>query len=104
MARPGLEEQVEQTQVTQQKVAKVLATPSGDDATRQKVAKMFVHYYFWILILIIAGVPLYNYLMFKHAGSPGLIVSLKDAILTYSAVAGPTFGLVVAYYFKSKND
>lgn len=86
----------------QDKVSAVLL--SGDDETRQQVARMFVHYYFAIFIMIIVGVPLYNYLMFKHADSPNLVISLKDAILTYSAVAGPTFGLVVAYYFKSKSD
>ena len=101
---PKKPEDVETAIKGQSQVTKLISTQSGDDETRQKVAKMFVHYYFAILVLIIIGVPLYNYLMYKHASSPGLVISIKDAILTYSAVAGPTFGLVVAYYFKSKPE
>lgn len=98
-------DQLEQDKASQEQVAKVISSStSGDDETRQKVAKMFVHYYFSLFILIIIGVPVYNYLMYQVAHSPNLIISIKDAILTYSAVAGPTFGLVVAYYFKSKSD
>ena len=94
--------EIEAAKADQEQLAKAISvSPPGDDETRQKVARMFVHYYFLIMVLIITGVPLYNFLMFKHADSPSLIVSLKDAILTYSAVAGPTFGLVVAYYFKN---
>jgi len=75
-----------------------------DNETRQEVAKKFVKYYFVILILIIVGVPTYNYLVYRSARSIDLLLPLKDIILTYSAVVGPTLGLVVAYYFKTKND
>lgn len=74
-----------------------------DSDTRQNIAKKFVRYYFNIMILIIVGVPIYNYLM-SRSGSPQLVISIKDALLTYSAVVGPTIGLVMAYYFKSKSD
>lgn len=76
----------------------------ADSETRQKLARKFVNFYFWILVLIIIFVPIYNYLMtLSHQSS--LVISLKDTILTYSAVVGSTFGLVVAYYFQSnKND
>jgi Na+/glutamate symporter len=72
--------------------------------TRQALAKRFINYYFIILILVIVGVPIYNYLMYQVARQPDLIISIKDAILTYSAVTGSTFGLVVAYYFQSKKE
>jgi len=74
-----------------------------DDDTRQKVARKFVDFYFGILILIVIGVPFYNYLIFEYTGSTDLVLSFKDAILTYSAVVGPTVGLVVAYYFKNNS-
>jgi hypothetical protein len=75
-----------------------------DDDTRQEVAKKFVRYYFLLLTLIIIGVPAYNAVMYALVHSNDLNISIKDAILTYSAVVGPTVGLVVAYYFKSKQE
>ena len=75
-----------------------------DSETRQKLAMRFVNYYFFGLVLIIVGVPLYNYLMNRTMGTKPLVISIKDALLAYSAVVGPTFGLVVAYYFKSESD
>lgn len=71
--------------------------------TRKEVALKFVKFYFLILIIIIVGVPLYNYAVSRGEYSEALIIPLKDTILTYSAVVGPTVGLVVAYYFKSKS-
>jgi cytochrome c-type biogenesis protein CcmH/NrfG len=75
-----------------------------DDDTRQEVARKFVRYYFLLLMLIIIGVPAYNMGMYMLVGNNDLAISFKDAILTYSAVVGPTVGLVVAYYFKSKQE
>lgn len=75
-----------------------------DDDTRQEVAKKFVNFYFWLLVLVLVGVPLYNSLMYVLHGNADLSISLKDTILTYSAVVGPTVGLVVAYYFKTHSD
>lgn len=75
-----------------------------DDDTRQEVARKFVRYYFLLLMLIIIGVPAYNATMYALVSNNDLAISFKDAILTYSAVVGPTVGLVVAYYFKSKQE
>lgn len=75
-----------------------------DNRTRQGIAKKFVTYYFAILIVIIVGVPAYNLAAYALTGNSSLAISFKDAILTYSAVVGPTVGLVVAYYFKTRND
>ena len=75
-----------------------------DDDTRQEVARKFVRYYFLLLMLIIIGVPAYNATMYALVNNNDLAISFKDAILTYSAVVGPTVGLVVAYYFKSKQE
>lgn len=81
-----------------------LTSREKEDDTRQDVTRKFVRYYFGILIAIIAGVPLYNLAMMYIMGKPDLLIPLKDAILTYSAVVGPTFGLVVAYYFKTTKE
>lgn len=75
-----------------------------EDDTRQDITRKFVRFYFGILIAIIAGVPIYNLACFYLTGQRDLLIPLKDAILTYSAVVGPTFGLVVAYYFKTSKD
>lgn len=75
-----------------------------DTDTRQKIARIFVYFYFAIMIIVIIGVPAYNATMYALAGNNELAISLKDTILTYSAVVGPTVGLVVAYYFKSKQE
>lgn len=82
-----------------------LTSQEKDDNTRQDVARKFVRYYFGILIGIVALVPAYNLASYALFHDPSLLIPFKDAILTYSAVVGPTFGLVVAYYFKtSKQD
>lgn len=84
--------------------AQIVSSSQKDDDTRQEVARKFVRYYFLLLALIIVGVPAYNAVMYALAHTNDLSVSLKDAILTYSAVVGPTVGLVVAYYFKTKRE
>lgn len=81
-----------------------LTPQEKDDDTRQDVTRKFVRYYFGILIAIIIGVPLYNLGCFYLTGNNDLLIPFKDAILTYSAVVGPTFGLVVAYYFKTTKE
>lgn len=75
-----------------------------DDDTRQEVARKFVRYYFLLLMVIIIGVPAYNAVMYMIVDNNDLAIPFKDAILTYSAVVGPTVGLVVAYYFKSHQE
>lgn len=45
-----------------------------------------------------------DFACFYLTGKTDLLIPSKDAILTYSAVVGPTFGLVVAYYFKTTRD
>ena len=69
---------------------------------RNTLAMTFVYCYFGILALIIFGVPIYNFLMLSIADEPLAVISVKDAILTYNAVVGSAFGLVVAYYFQSR--
>lgn len=82
-----------------------LKSQEKDDNTRQDVARKFVNYYFWILIGIAFLIPAYNLGMYALFHDAALLIPFKDAILTYSAVVGPTFGLVIAYYFKtSKNE
>ena len=86
-------------------VADVWASSKArEDQTRQEVARKFVRYYFLILLIIIVGVPVYNYFIYNLTGDGKLFIDLKDAVLTYSAVVGPTMGLVVAYYFRTEKS
>lgn len=95
---------IEEQKDTQAEIAAKLASGTRDDETRQEVAKKFVRYYFEILLLIIIGIPIYNLVVYRLSQSTELAIPFKDAILTYSAIVGPTLGLVVAYYFESKKD
>ncbi len=81
-----------------------LSSQEKEDDTRQDVTKKFVKYYFWIMIALMIVTPLYNLATFWLFRNETLLIPFKDAILTYSAVVGPTFGLVVAYYFKTSRD
>lgn len=75
-----------------------------DGEVRSELALKFVYLYFVLLGLVIIGVPIYNYLMYSVADKPELIISIKDALLTFSAILGSTFGLVIAYYFQNKDS
>lgn len=86
----------------EQSAAQIAA--AQDTATRQTLAKMFVYFYFGLLLLIIIGVPSYNYFVYKLTHDHTLVISIKDALLTYSGVMGPTFGMVITYYFQSKTN
>lgn len=95
-------EELEDDKESQEQLAQdIIAIQESD--MRSNMARKFVHYYFGIMSLIIIGVPVYNYLM-SRADKAALAISIKDALLTYSAVVGPTIGLVVAYYFKSDKN
>jgi hypothetical protein len=93
-----------QIQTGRQYEARSKTSKEVEDETRQEVAKNFVRYYFIILVAILVMVPIYNFLSVKFLQNTDLIIPLKDTILTYSAVVGPTVGLVVAYYFKNDHE
>lgn len=83
--------------------ATLFKTSDDKDAdTRQKVAICCVIGYFSGLILILLGVPFYNYAAATRESE--LLLSLKDTLLTYQAVVGTLVGAVVAYYFKTQLD
>lgn len=86
----------------EQSAAQIAGTQ--DNATRQQLAKMFVYFYFGLLLLIIVGVPGYDYFVYKATHEAALVISIKDALLTYSGIMGSTFGMVVTYYFQSKSN
>jgi hypothetical protein len=75
-----------------------------DDTTRQRVALLCVVGYFAGLLLILLGVPFYNYIAIARADDQRLLLDLKDTLLAYQAIVGTLVGAVVAYYFKSKLD
>lgn len=81
-----------------------LSSQEKEDDTRHEVTRKFVKYYFWILIILMVTTPAYNIISFWLFQKNDLLIPFKDAILTYSAVVGPTFGLVVAYYFKTSRE
>ena len=93
------EENAEQIELA----AALAKTSDEKDAdTRQKVAMWCVIGYFAGLILILIGVPIYNYLAVTRVADQTLLLDLKDTLLTYQAVVGTLVGAVVAYYFKTQ--
>lgn len=103
MARQRIDKLSGETEELESSISGIENIPI-DDQTRKEVALRFVKYYFLILILIVIGVPVYNLVVAANNYSDAIIIPLKDTVLTYSAVVGPTLGLVIAYYFKSKGD
>lgn len=73
-----------------------------DAKTRHELAGVFVICYFILFLIVLAGVPAYNFLVYARLNeAQELILPLKDILLAYSAIVGPTVGMVIAYYFKS---
>lgn len=97
-------EQIGQTYQVQATSSDRLSPEEQDTTTRQDVARKFVRYYFGILLLIVIGIPFYTLSVYALFHNDTVTIPFKDAILTYSAVVGPTFGLVVAYYFKTGKE
>jgi hypothetical protein len=86
-----------------QAIVELVKTPAEQEAaTRHMLAMWCTIGYFSTLILILIGVPLYNY--WAAARRADLILSLKDTLLVYQAVVGTLVGAVVAYYFKTQLD
>ncbi len=73
-------------------------------ATRDRMAKSFMRWYFGLLTLIMIGIPFYNLVARVVTGGDGYKVALLDIIQGYSSIVGPLFGFVIAYYFKNKNE
>lgn len=77
----------------------------SDTWTRHKVALLFVGAYFFLLTILIIGIPLYNLFAFKVTYSENvLIIPLGDTVQGYSAIVGPALGFVIGYYFKTRNE
>jgi hypothetical protein len=77
--------------------------PEKRDAdTRQKIAKLFIIWYFALLLAILIGMPIYNLVAFATTGNEDLFVNMKDVLQVYSSIVGPLAGFVIAYYFKNK--
>ena len=79
-----------------------VTSPFDEGQTRHEVAKLFAQFYFFIIVLIFIGVLIFNYLSYRSFKDPAILVPLKDILLTYAAIIGPTLGLVIAYYFENK--
>ena len=80
------------------------AAKRGEYATRDKMAKSFMRWYFGLLTLIIVGIPIYSLLARVATGGDEYKVELLDIVQGYSSIVGPLFGFVIAYYFKNKNE
>ncbi len=72
--------------------------------TRNELARNFMRWYFWILVLLLVGIPVYNLVAHQVTGDDAYMLTPVDMIQTYTSVVGPLFGFVIAYYFKNKND
>lgn len=100
----SLEKVTESSGDQKQAVAAIVKdSQAKDDDTRQRVAMWCVVGYFACLVLILVGIPLYNYIAFTR-GQEKLLLDLKDTLLAYQAVVGTLVGAVVAYYFKTQLD
>lgn len=63
---------------------------------RGEIAQYFVRGYFYLLTLIILGIPLYNLY-----AEQTIQLDLAEILQGYSAIIGPLIGFVIAYYFKT---
>ena len=70
--------------------------------TRERIAYLFVRGYFLLFVLVIVGVPLYNFLTVRELKSQALAINLNDILLTFSSIVGSALGFVIGYYFKAK--
>lgn len=71
------------------------------DKTRSTIALFVVKGYFYLIGIVLVGIPIYN----LYVISPDLILSIKDMISVISGSMSGIFGFVVGYYFKgTEND
>jgi hypothetical protein len=69
------------------------------DTKRSQIALIFVWSYVLTVIIIIIGIPLYNWAI----GQPKLI-EIDTTLAQLGALIGSPLGFVVGYYFKEDKD
>ena len=73
--------------------------------TQSDLAKMFIKWYFAILVIILVYVPIYNWSathLFGESGEEALI-SVRDAFLMVSGAVTPLLAFVLGHYFKGRD-
>jgi hypothetical protein len=70
------------------------------DETRSEIALFVVHSFFYLIGIVLIGVPIYNQFAY-----PDIRLSVVDIVTVLAGVISGPFGFVVGYYFKgSEND
>ena len=71
-----------------------------EDKTRSALGKIFVRWFFLLLILILVGWTLYNIFIYGQVGNTELFVDMKTLIPVVWSVIGTPLWFVMGYYFK----
>lgn len=71
--------------------------------TQSDLAKMFIGWYFIILIVILVYVPAHNYVVTKYLEGAGDLLSARDAFMMVSSTVTPILAFVLGHYFKGKD-
>ena len=74
------------------------------DKTRSKIAFAFTVGYFSLLATTLIGVPVYNMIVLKIAGTSEVTLQLQDILLAISGITSGPIGFVVGYYFKGSEQ
>jgi len=74
------------------------APPSHLDESRSKIAFLFVKWYFFFIIVILLGAPIYN-MIAGHSDN----LDVSKLLNQIATLLGTPLGFVVGYYFKEKN-
>ncbi len=73
--------------------------------TQSDLAKIFIKWYFVILIVVLLYVPFYNWIATHFLGGNGkdTLISVRDAFLMISGAVTPLLAFVLGHYFKGKD-
>lgn len=69
--------------------------------TQSNLAKMFIKWYFCILIFVLLFVPVYNWVASMYFEDQ--IISLRDVFMMISGAITPILAFVLGHYFKGKD-
>jgi hypothetical protein len=69
------------------------------DTKRAQIALIFVRSYVWIVVIIIVGIPLYNWAVGQPKG-----LEIDATLAQLGALIGSPLGFVVGYYFKEDKE
>lgn len=73
--------------------------------TQSRLARLFIKWYFAILVIIIVYVPAYNWLIVSvlKGCDKDALISIRDTFPMLSGVVTPLLAFVLGHYFKGKD-